>query len=100
MFAKIESFVHRFRHRLSRSEWAIKHLGLTPSEGTSEQPGLLLIQIDGFGRAQLERALAANRMPFLKRLVQREGYETHTFYSGQIGRASCRERVEISVGAV
>jgi endonuclease/exonuclease/phosphatase family metal-dependent hydrolase len=82
MFAKVESFIHGVRHRLSRSEWAIKHLGLTPSEGTSEEPGLLLIQIDGFGRAQFERALAANRMPFLKRLLTREGYELHTFYPG------------------
>src|SRR6187551_2713203 len=82
MFAKIEASLHNLRRRLSRSEWAIKHLGLTPSEGTSEQPGLLLIQIDGFGRAQMERALAANRMPFLKRLLTREGYETHTFYPG------------------
>src|SRR3954468_20181862 len=82
MLAKVEAFLHRQRHRLSRSEWAIKHLGLTPSEGTSEEPGLLLIQIDGFGRGQLERALAANRMPFLKRLLQREGYEMHTFYPG------------------
>lgn len=82
MFAKLESYVHRLRRRLSRSEWAIKHLGLAPSEGTSEAPGLLLIQIDGFGRGQLERALKANRMPFLKRLLRREGYQLHTFYPG------------------
>jgi endonuclease/exonuclease/phosphatase family metal-dependent hydrolase len=82
MFAKIESYLHRWRRRLSRSEWAIKHLGLTPSEGTSEEPGLLLLQIDGFGREQLERALAAGRMPFLQRLIAREGYELHTFYPG------------------
>jgi endonuclease/exonuclease/phosphatase family metal-dependent hydrolase len=82
MFAKVESYFHQLRRRLSRTEWAIRHLGLTPSEGTSEEPGVLLIQIDGFGRAQLERALAANRMPFLRRLVNREGYELHTFYPG------------------
>ena len=80
MFAKIESYLHGIRRRLSRNEWAIRHLGLTPSEGTSEAPGLLLIQIDGLGRAQLERALAAKRMPFLQRLLKREGYELHTFY--------------------
>src|SRR5437763_14565590 len=80
MFANIEAFVHRVRRRLSRSEWAIRHLGLTPSEGTSEDPGLLLIQIDGFGRAQFERAIASGRMPFLRRLLRREGYEVHTFY--------------------
>src|ERR1041384_4395038 len=66
MFAKLESYVHRVRRRLSRSEWAIRHLGLTPSEGTSEAPGLLLLQIDGLSRAQLRR----------------EGYELHTFYPG------------------
>lgn len=82
MFAKIESYLHQLRRRVSRSEWAIRHLGLTPSEGTSEAPGLLLIQIDGFGRAQFERAIASNRMPFLRRLLHREGYEVRTFYSG------------------
>ena len=82
MFAKVEAYLHRVRRRLSRSEWAIRHLGLTPAEGTSEAPGLLLIQIDGFARGQLERALAAKRMPFLSRLLSREGYEMHTFYAG------------------
>jgi endonuclease/exonuclease/phosphatase family metal-dependent hydrolase len=82
MFARVESYLHGLRRRLSRSEWAIRHLGLTPSEGTSEEPGLLLIQIDGFARGQLERALAKRRMPFLRRLLRREGYEMHTFYPG------------------
>lgn len=82
MFAGIESYLHRLRRRLSRNEWAIRHLGLTPSEGTSEQPGLLLIQIDGLARSQFEAALAAGRMPFLRRLLEREGYELRTFYPG------------------
>jgi endonuclease/exonuclease/phosphatase family metal-dependent hydrolase len=82
MFAKLESYLHNFRRRLSRSEWAIKHLGLTPSEGTSEAPGLLMIQIDGLARAQFERAVEAGRMPFVRRLLKREGYELHTFYPG------------------
>src|SRR6185436_7899654 len=54
MFAKIESYLRGIRRRLSRSEWAIRHLGLTPSEGTSEA----------------------------QRLLKREGYEMHTFYPG------------------
>lgn len=82
MFAKIESFYHRVRRRLSRNEWAIRHLGLAPSEGTSEEPGLLLIQIDGLGRAQFERALSAGRMPFLRSLIRRECYTLGTFYPG------------------
>ena len=82
MLARLESLVHAFRRRLSRNEWAVRHLGLTPSEGTSEEPGLLLIQIDGLARRQLEAAMAAGRMPFLARLVRREGYELRTFYPG------------------
>lgn len=82
MFAKLESFVHHLRQRLSRSEWAVRHLGLTPSEGTSEEPGLLLIQIDGFARTHLERAMEKGHVPFLKKLLRREGYEVHSFYPG------------------
>ncbi|HVU34086.1 MAG TPA: endonuclease/exonuclease/phosphatase family protein [Opitutaceae bacterium] len=82
MFARLESYVHRVRRRLSRSEWAIRHLKLPTSEGTSEQPGLLLIQIDGLARSQLEKALGQGRMPFLRRLRRRNGYELHDFYPG------------------
>lgn len=82
MFAKIETFFRRTRRHLSRTEWAIRHLGLTPSEGTSEQAGLLLIQIDGLARTYLEKAIGQGRMPFLRRLLRRNGYELHTFYPG------------------
>src|SRR4051812_6695351 len=82
MFAAIEAFAHRLRRRLSRSEWAIRHLGREASQGTSEEPGLLLIQIDGFARSQLERAIAKGRMPFLKRLLKRNHYGLYTLYPG------------------
>lgn len=82
MLARLEAQVSRLRRRLSRSEWAIRHLGLAPSEGTSEEPGLLIIQIDGLARAQLEQAISKGRMPFLRRLLKSRTYETHTFYPG------------------
>jgi endonuclease/exonuclease/phosphatase family metal-dependent hydrolase len=82
MFARFESTLRRWRRRFSRSEWAIRHLGLRPIEGGSEEPGLLLIQIDGFARRQLEAALARGRMPFLKKLQTRGHYSLHTFYPG------------------
>ncbi len=82
MLARLESQFHRLRRRLSRSEWAIRHLGLTPSEGTSEEPGLLIIQIDGLARSQLEQAIAKGRMPFLRRLLKSKIYDKHTFYPG------------------
>ena len=82
MFAPIETCLRRLRHRFSRSEWAIRHLGLTPVEGHSEEPGLLLIQIDGLARRQLEAAIAKGTMPFLKRLRDHGHYAMHTFYPG------------------
>ncbi len=82
MFAGIEAIVHRARRRLSRNEWAVRHLGLAPSEGTSEEPGLLLIQIDGLARKHLEAAIARGKMPFLQRLMRRDDYVLHTFYPG------------------
>lgn len=82
VFALVESLLHRLRRRFSRSEWAVRRLGLAVSEGTHEAPGLLLIQIDGLSRRQLEAAMAAGRMPFLRRLVERGQYPLRTFYSG------------------
>ncbi|MEO6244716.1 MAG: endonuclease/exonuclease/phosphatase family protein [Opitutaceae bacterium] len=82
MLAAVESWIHRTRRRFSRSEWAIRHLGLTPSTNTGEEPGLLLIQIDGLARGQMEHAVATGRMPFLSRLQRRNGYQLHTFYPG------------------
>ncbi|HEY0946237.1 MAG TPA: endonuclease/exonuclease/phosphatase family protein [Opitutaceae bacterium] len=82
MFAVVGAFLHRWRRNLSRSEWAIRYFGLAVSEGTSHAPGLLLLQIDGLSRKQLERAMARGRMPFLRRLMRREGYVLHDFYPG------------------
>lgn len=58
-------------------------LGLKVSEGTADEPGLILLQIDGLSRHELERALAQGRMPFLRRLIRRERLQLRTLYSGQ-----------------
>ncbi len=82
MFAEIESFIHRLKRRFSRSEWAIRHFGLSVAEDAAEKPGLLLIQIDGFARGQLEKAMRDGRMPFLKSLMEHDDYHLRTFYPG------------------
>jgi endonuclease/exonuclease/phosphatase family metal-dependent hydrolase len=81
MFAKIEAFFRRGARRLSHREWAAGRRP-RPDHGNGEQPGLLLIQIDGLARTQLERAIASRRMPFLRRLLRREGGRLHDFYPG------------------
>ncbi|HEX5222233.1 MAG TPA: endonuclease/exonuclease/phosphatase family protein [Verrucomicrobiae bacterium] len=82
MLAQIEHFIRRLRRRVSRSEWAIPLLGLSVSEGTGMEPGLVLIQIDGLSRRQMERAMERGRLPFLQRLLEQEHYEAKTFYPG------------------
>jgi hypothetical protein len=43
---------------------------------------LLIVQIDGLSRAVLEHALAKGRMPFVKRLLQREEYRLESMSVG------------------
>ena len=74
----LNPWLRRWHNYRSRSEWFIRWLGLPCFEGP---PGLILIQIDGLSRSQLEHALARHKMPFLKRLLGR-GYCLHHHYSG------------------
>ncbi|MFQ5597090.1 MAG: endonuclease/exonuclease/phosphatase family protein [Nitrospiria bacterium] len=82
MIGRIEGTFLNLRRRLSRSEWLVRLLGLSKAEGAESEVGIVLIQIDGLSRPQLEKALQKRRMPFLKRLLRREGYDLHTLYSG------------------
>ncbi len=82
MLEKIGRIPRKIRSWISRSEWVIRSLGLSRSVGTEGEPGLLMIQIDGLSRKQLESALKKGKMPFLSRLIGREGYHLHTLYSG------------------
>jgi endonuclease/exonuclease/phosphatase family metal-dependent hydrolase len=82
MLGYFENLFRALRRRISRSEWHIALLGLPVSEDTGNQPGLVMIQIDGLSRAQMERAMASGRLPFLQRLLRRENYRARTFYSG------------------
>jgi endonuclease/exonuclease/phosphatase family metal-dependent hydrolase len=76
-----EAKLRRLRRWLSRSEWSSRILGL-PKTASGSERGLVLIQIDGLSRTQLEKALKRGRMPFLKKLQKREGYHLHSIYSG------------------
>lgn len=82
MIARIDHFFRRWRRRFSRSEWGIHLLGLPVVEGARDEPGLVLIQIDGLSRRQMEQAMKRGRLPFLRRLVEREHHELRTFYPG------------------
>lgn len=70
------------RRSLSRTHWVARLLGIRPPRGEARHPGLILIQIDGLSRMQLERALLNGRLPFLSRLIYRKHFTLETFYSG------------------
>lgn len=82
MLSSLTSRWRRLRRRFSRSEWAIRYLKLPVCSDAAEKPGLLLIQIDGLARAEVEKAIAAGRMPFLARLREEGGYQMTDFYPG------------------
>ncbi len=78
----IETFIRSSRRWLSRSEWLIRLLRLTKAGGQACEPGLVLIQIDGLSRHQLERAMRKGNMPFLTELRRKHRYQVHSLYSG------------------
>ncbi|HEY1663153.1 MAG TPA: endonuclease/exonuclease/phosphatase family protein [Verrucomicrobiae bacterium] len=82
MVGYFENLFRTLRRRVSRSELIIALLGLSVSKDTSVAPGLILIQVDGLSRHQMEEAMKNGRLPFLRRLMRRENYELRTFYSG------------------
>jgi endonuclease/exonuclease/phosphatase family metal-dependent hydrolase len=70
------------RRKISRTHWAASLLGVKRPTGETEEPGLILIQIDGLSRTQLEAAVRRGRMPFLARLMKRGHFTLENFYSG------------------
>ncbi len=82
MIRKIEKLIRGLRKRLARSDLAVRMLGLPCVGDGSTEPGLIMIQIDGFSHQQLIRALEKGRMPFLKSLIDGQDYKLKPFYSG------------------
>lgn len=80
MITRWTRWLANFRRLLGRSQWTVRLLGL-PSVTTNDL-GLVLIQVDGLGESQLQAALKAGRMPTLQRLISDESYQLHTLYSG------------------
>jgi endonuclease/exonuclease/phosphatase family metal-dependent hydrolase len=82
MIGRIEARLRRLRRAFSRKEWAVRILRASRSTDARAERGLILVQIDGLGKSQLERAIADGRMPYLARLLRREQHVLHPMYSG------------------
>jgi len=72
----------RYRQRFNAWEWSVKLLGLSRDPESQDRPGLVMVQIDGFSKSELEKAFERNEMPFLKSLIRKEKYHPHPFYPG------------------
>lgn len=81
MIDKLVQLHRRLRRAVSRTRWTARLLG-RPHASASDEPGLILLQIDGLARRQFEQALQEGRLPFLEKMHRRGHYETISFYSG------------------
>ncbi|HVJ44759.1 MAG TPA: endonuclease/exonuclease/phosphatase family protein [Luteolibacter sp.] len=70
------------RRKVSRVRWFARLFGIPLPKGHDEQPGIILIQIDGLSRTQFDRAVKRGRLPFLARAVKKGRFHELSFYSG------------------
>ncbi|MEZ4655394.1 MAG: endonuclease/exonuclease/phosphatase family protein [Candidatus Eisenbacteria bacterium] len=82
MMDRVEILVRRVRHAFSRSRWSGRFAGQESAALQHERPGIVLIQVDGLGETVLREALERGHLPFLSRLIQREGHQVLSLYSG------------------
>ena len=82
MISRLYVRLRQLRRKLGRSHLAVRLLGLKMPEGEAEIPGLIMLQVDGLSRTQMERALDDGNMPFLSNLIHKRHFEPETFYSG------------------
>ncbi len=60
----------------------MKLFGLHKSEHTPRNKGLIIIQIDALSKKQIENAIQAGRVPFIKSLLNKQYYKLYSHYSG------------------
>lgn len=82
MISRLVLSKRRLRRFFSRTRWVSKLLNRGVSTSRSDEPGLVIIQIDGLSRSQIDAAMANGRMPFLRKLIERGHYDRLSFYSG------------------
>jgi endonuclease/exonuclease/phosphatase family metal-dependent hydrolase len=82
MMDRVEILVGRLRHAFSRSRWSGRFAGQRSVGKQHARPGIVLVQIDGLGERILHQALSRGQMPFLGRLIRREGHQIISLYSG------------------
>jgi endonuclease/exonuclease/phosphatase family metal-dependent hydrolase len=80
--ASRDSFWTKIKRVFNKNELSVHLLNLPRSNISRENTGLIMIQIDGFSRKQLELAIKNRKMPFLKKLIRKENYQLYSHYPG------------------
>jgi hypothetical protein len=79
------SWVARLRHRFYQSYYRLKYLPFASERRATRDAqgrGFVGIQIDALAFEDIERALEAGHMPFLRRLIDRDGWEMRRYPAG------------------
>jgi hypothetical protein len=79
------NWIDRLRHRFYRSYYRLKYLPFARERRARTDAagrGFVGIQIDALAFEDFERALVAGHMPFLRRLIDRDGWELRRFPAG------------------
>ncbi|MDY6905636.1 MAG: endonuclease/exonuclease/phosphatase family protein [Thermodesulfobacteriota bacterium] len=82
MVERIYRYIRRIRKKISRSELAVRLMGLDVHTGSNTDPGLVMLQVDGLSMEQLEKALSQNRLPFIQSLIDDHKFTMKPFYAG------------------
>lgn len=65
--------------------------GARPAKASPQEPGLLIVQVDGLGHAQLQEALDAGLMPNLKKRLEAGELEGGGYRSGLPSQTACAQ---------
>lgn len=82
MFIETEVLIKKLLRVFNPDEIMIRLLKLSRLDKPADQPGLIMIQIDGLGYDQFKTALEKGQMRNMKRIVKKEGFSYGRLYPG------------------
>lgn len=82
MISRIAVRLRGLRRKFNRTHWAASFLGIKSPAGEADWPGVIVLQIDGLSRTQMERAMESGKLPFLALLIREGHFTLESFYSG------------------
>ncbi len=74
--------LERLRRKLARTRWIGRVFEKRCHSNTPSDPGVVIVKIDGLSHRQIQRALERDRLPNLRRLVEKDGCVLKPLYSG------------------